>query len=267
MQTEEDEENKRPKDDEDIAKRKKEDEEIKNQMKVEDDMEMTDDKSLNIDRKQWIKAEFYNYSYSEEKKYEEHKINNSRIIYINKAWDNSQIYECILKMLENTKDNLEEIKNAWFSDIKEKTNNLDKKQGKKSDKKKDKKQKKKDEINFGEELDKAPNHPLFLEYLGIFNFNKTNITEKKNGWRNIIFPFDQEKYIIKKIIDNAISENKNDIEDIELLFKIIWKPEFAQEYKEANFPIEITKSEKLEDIFKNQREDQFLKKRNFIKRQ
>ena len=69
--------------------------------------------NLKADKKLWIKAEFYNFSYSnknsKEKINEEYRINNSKIIYINKGQDNTQIYKCILEMLEGTLDNLQKI--------------------------------------------------------------------------------------------------------------------------------------------------------------
>ena len=230
----------------------RDDEKSNNRIKDIDDIEMKDE-SLNLDKKKWIKAEFYNYSYSSkeknnEKKNEEYRVNNSRIIYINKEWDNSQVYVCILEMLEGAKNDLEEIKAAWFQDVKEITSDLDKK-----------KQKKKN-FNIYDYLDEIPNHPLFLQYLNCFNFNKNNIMKKKENWKNLIFPFDSEKYLIKKIIDKNLE--KNEIEDIELLFKIIWKPDLANEYNEGITPIILEKSEKLEEILKNQREDELLKKNN-----
>ena len=250
------------KDDNDIVMNKTKDDENEinnnNDNNVEQDIEMKDE-SLNFDRNQWVKAEFYNYSYSKEKsknnKNEEKRIDNSRIVYINKDWDNTQIYICILEMLEGTKSNLDDIKAAWFCDIKEVTKELDKKKDKKG------KKEKKDNFNIYDYLDEIPNHPLFLQYLNCFNYNKTNVIKKKENWKNLIFPFDSEKYTIKKII-NAFLEKNNDIEDTELLFKIIWKKSLGDEYKEGTFPIELTKSEKLEEILKNQREDEYLKKNN-----
>ena len=158
-------------------------------------------------------------------------------------------------MLEGAKNDLDNIKATWFSDIKEVTKELDKKTGKKG------KKEKKDKFNIYDYLDAKDNHPLFLQYLNCFNHNKTNIIKKKEDWKNLIFPFDSEKHIIKKIINSSLEKN-NDIQDIELLFKIIWKQSFGNEYKEGTFPIELTKSEKLEEILKNQKEDEFLKKNN-----
>ena len=226
----------------------KEDEKAKNKIKDIDDIEMKDE-SLNLDKKKWIKAEFYNYSYSSveknNEKKEEYRVSNSRIIYINKEWDNSQIYVCILEMLEGVKNNLEEIKAAWFQDVKEISNNIEK-------------NKKKKNFKFYDYLDQIPNHPLFLQYLNCYNFNEKNIMEKQDDWKNLIFPFDSGKYLIKKIVDKNLENNE--IEDIELLFKIIWKPDLAKEYKEGTMPIALEKSEKLEDILRSQREDEILKK-------
>ena len=232
----------------------KDDENLNNKNDNNDeDIEMKDE-SLNIDRNQWVKAEFYNYSYEKNKnnKNQEKRIDNSRIIYINKDWDNTQIYICILEMLEGAKNDLDNIKATWFSDIKEVTKELGKKTGKKG------KKEKKDKFNIYDYLDAKDNHPLFLQYLNCFNHNKTNIIKKKEDWKNLIFPFDSEKYFLKEIINSV--EKDNNIQDIELLFKIIWKQSFSKECKEGSIPIELTKSEKLEEILRNQKEDEFFKK-------
>ena len=242
----------------------KNDQDIKKKLNksFDEDIEMKDD-SLNINKEKWIKAEFYNYSYSNEKskdkKNEETRINRSRIVYINKEWDNTQIYLCILEMLEETRNDLEEIKAEWFKDIKEFT----KKIGKMEDeaKKGEKNKKKNNDSAILDLFDQTANHPLMLQYLGVYNFNKTNIMEKKENWKNVVFPFDPKKSTIKTIIKSALEKN-NELTDIELLFKIIWKPVFAKEYSEGASPLEMEKSEKLEDIFKTQKEDEFLKKNN-----
>ena len=242
----------------------KNDQDIKKKLNksFDEDIEMKDD-SLNINKEKWIKAEFYNYSYSNEKskdkKNEETRINRSRIVYINKEWDNTQIYLCILEMLEETRNDLEEIKAEWFKDIKEFT----KKIGKMEDeaKKSEKNKKKNNDSAILDLFDQTANHPLMLQYLGVYNFNKTNIMKKKENWKNVVFPFDPKKSTIKTIIKSALEKN-NELTDIELLFKIIWKPVFAKEYSEGASPLEMEKSEKLEDIFKTQKEDEFLKKNN-----
>ena len=242
----------------------KNDQDIKKKLNksFDEDIEMKDD-SLNINKEKWIKAEFYNYSYSNEKskdkKNEETRINRSRIVYINKEWDNTQIYLCILEMLEETRNDLEEIKAEWFKDIKEFT----KKIGKMEDeaKKGEKNKKKNNDSAILDLFDQTANHPLMLQYLGVYNFNKTNIMEKKENWKNVVFPFDPKKSTIKTIIKSALEKN-NELTDIELLFKIIWKPVFAKEYSEGASPLEMEKSEKLEDILKTQKEDEFLKKNN-----
>ena len=227
----------------------KEEEENKNKIKDDEDIEMKD-VNLNIDKSKWVKAEFYNYSYSNEKNKkqinEEYRLSNSRIVYLNKEWDNSQVYVCILEMLEGAREDLNEIKESWFSNLKEETKNLEKFDPKKE--------------NIYDKLDNTPHYPLLLQYLSVFNFNKDKIMTKKDGWKNIVFPFDSERYIIKKVLENALKNSK--IEDLEILFKIIWKKEFASDYNEVNTPIELEKSEKLEDIFNKQKEDKFLRKDN-----
>ena len=114
-------------DDEEKKENENNEEKIIRRAKDDEDIEMKDD-SLNLDRNKWIKAEFYNYSYSNEKSknksYEECRINNSRIVYIDKEWDNASIYQCIMDMLDGTRNDLPEIKNEWFKDLKEVTKTL-----------------------------------------------------------------------------------------------------------------------------------------------
>ena len=259
-----------------------------NKCKDDEDIEMKDD-SLILDRNKWIKAELYNFSYSNEKNNETKKeksnkknrdknreknkdknneknndkknnekiredfsIGYPRIIYINKEWDNTQVYTCILEMLEGVRSDLPEIKEEWFKDLKEVTKKISKMEDNAE------KNKKNFILDYFDEIN---THPLMLQYLGIFNFVKTNIMEKKENWKNLIFPFDSTKHTIKKIINSALGKN-NELTEIELLFKIIWKPTFSNEYKEGTIPIELVKSEKLENIFNAQKEDEYLKKNN-----
>ena len=73
-----------------------------------DDIEMKDE-TLHLDKSDWVKAEFYNYSYSipngkgKNKSPKEERIAMPRIIYINKNWSNAQLYDCIIGMLEGTR--------------------------------------------------------------------------------------------------------------------------------------------------------------------
>ena len=223
----------------------------KNKTNEEEDVEMKDE-HLNLDINKWIKAEFYNYSYEKKKngKNEENRINKSRMIYINREWDNTQVYISLLEMMEGSRDNLAEIKTEWFKDLQDVT----KKMGEMENKKKK-------PVNLLDHFDQnIPNHPLMLQYLGVFNFNKSNIMTKKDGWRNVVFPFEYGHYLLQKIVNKA--QIKNDIADIELMFKIIWKPMYAKDYNDATTPIEIVKSERLEEIFKNLKEDELLRKSN-----
>ena len=97
-----------------------------------DDVEM-EDKTLHLDKTDWIKAEFYNYSYkipnneknTKKKSPKEERIAMPRIIYINKNWTNAQLYDCIMDMLEGTRNDLPEIKEMWFKDLKDILTNLD----------------------------------------------------------------------------------------------------------------------------------------------
>ena len=223
-----------------------------NKSKDDEDIEMKDE-NLYLDRSKWVKAELYNYSYSNEKNKdninEEYRISYSRIIYINKEWDNTQIYICILEMLEGTKEDLPEIKSAWLQDLKEVSLKISEME---------KTDQKNEILNyFDKEL---PIHPLMLQYLGVYNTNNTNIAEKKEKWENSIFIFDNQEYFLKKVLDEP--QVKNDLLNIELMFKIIWKPSFVNDYTEGIIPIDLEKSEKLEEIIKNQNEEEFIKNNN-----
>ena len=101
---------------------------------VDNDIEMEDKtfENIDIDKTIWIKAELFNYTYKfepEEKEpkdqIKEERIALPRIIYINKNWNNAELYECLLKILEGTRADLNEIKQMWFQDLKEITKNLE----------------------------------------------------------------------------------------------------------------------------------------------
>ena len=220
----------------------------------EEDTEM-EDKTLNLDKTQWVKAELYNYSYvfpsGKNKSTKEERIARPRIIYINKNWSNAELYECILDLLHEARPDMNEIRQMWFQDLKEITINLDQ----------DNKSKANNILDRFHELNA---HPLMLQYLKYFNFTKENIMKKEDKYENSIFIYDPEEYKIKAIVEEA-EKKGNSIDDIEILFKIIWKQNFAEDYKEGIRPKTLEKSEKLEDILKVQREDEFLKKNNLDK--
>ena len=219
-----------------------------------EDTEM-EDTTLNMEKSQWVKAELYNYTYKfnegKNKTTKEERIAKSRVIYINKNWSNAELYDCILDILDNAKPNMSEIKEMWYKDLKDITINLDQINKSKS-------------INIYEQFHDLSAHPLMLQYMRYYNFMKENIMTKGDKHKNSIFIYDPEKYEIKQILD-AAEKKGNSAEDIDLLFKIIWKQDFAEEYKEGIQPKTLEKSEKLEDILKVQREDEFLKKNNMTK--
>ena len=99
---------------------------------IENEGEMEDKtiESLEIDRTKWIKAELYNYSYkyqpSEKEQIKEERIALPRIIYINKNWNNAELYECLLKILDGARPDMDEIKQIWFQDLKEITTSFEK---------------------------------------------------------------------------------------------------------------------------------------------
>ena len=218
----------------------------------EDEKEKEENKNLCLDKSQWVKAEFYNYSYSfkEGKKVQikEDRISKPKIIYLNKDWNNAQVYDCIIDMLEDTKHNMPEIKDIWMQDLKDITINLDQINKSKA-------------VNVYEQFNELSAHPLMLQYKRFYNYNKENIMTKddikKN--KNSVFVYDKEKYEIKSILSRA-EKKGNSVEDTEILFKIMWKQNYAQDYKEYVSSKNLEKSEKLEEIFKNMREDEYLKK-------
>ena len=230
---------------------------INNNYNNNDDIEMVDETdNFDLDKNEWIKAELYNYTYKlnrEKNEVEEEYVARPRIIYINKNWNNAQIYDCILMMLEGARNDLPEIKEMWFKDLKEITANL----------------KPLDQYTSFEQFDELNTHPLMLQYLKYYNYNKEkenndDITKKKEKYENSIFIYDNEEYQIKNILDEAEKEG-NSLNDTEILFKVIWKPAFSNDYKEGIEPIIIEKSEKLDEIFKRIREEEYLEKKGLKK--
>ena len=224
--------------------------------KNDNDVEM-EDKTLHLDKTDWVKAEFYNYSYSmpngkgKNKSPKEERIAMPRIIYINKNWSNAQLYDCIMDMLDGTRNDLQEIKEMWFKDLKDITTNLDQANKSKA-------------ANIYEQFDNLTVHPLMVQYLRYFNFETENIMKKGDKHENSIFIYDPEEYKIKQIIEEA-EKKENPKDNIELLFKIIWKGNLASDYKEGVKAKILEKSDKLEEILKIQKEDEFLKKNNMTK--
>ena len=220
----------------------------------EEDTEM-EDKTLTLEKSQWVKAELYNYSYvlpgGKNKSTKEDWIAKPRVIYINRNWSNAQVYDCILDILHEARPDMNEIRQMWFQDLKEITINLDQANKSKTD-------------NILDRFHELNAHPLMLQYLKYYNFTKENIIEKEEKYENSIFIYDPEEYKIKTILEEA-EKKGNNIDDVEILFKIIWKQNLAEDYKEGVRPINLVKSDKLEDILKVQREDEFLKKNNMNK--
>ena len=224
-------------------------------LEEDEDTEM-EDVTFHMDKSEWVKAELYNYSYEikegkNKSLSKEERIARPRIIYINKKWNNAEFYDCILNILNGAKINMNEIKEMWYKDLKDITINLDQINKSKS-------------INLYDEFNKLNAHPLMVQYMRYYNFIKENIMKKGDKHENSIFIYDQEKYEIKDILDSA-EKKGNSIDEVEILFKLIWRKELAEEYKEGIQPKILEKSEKLEDILKIQREDEYLKKNNMKK--
>ena len=230
---------KKPKDDMDIKAKKDINDKVENKIEEDTDTIMSAD-TLNWDRKSWVKIEIYNYSFANEnkkdKKGKEIRIGNTKILYVNKNCDNAQLYQYIFEMLGNKIIETEDEQKAIMENLSEGTKKLQKIQSKKQ--------------NLIEEFNNMGDQIFMLEYLSCYNYNKTNIMQKKEGWKNLIFPFNSEKHTINSIVDAALQKN-NVIEDIELLFKITWKPLVIPKFEEINKAIEICKSSKLDEIFQN----------------
>ena len=226
---------------------------------IENEVEMEDKtiESLEIDRTKWIKAELYNYSYkyqpSEKEQIKEERIALPRIIYINKNWNNAELYECLLKILDGARPDMDEIKQIWFQDLKEITTSFEKLN-------------KLEKNNLYESFNEKNTQPLMLQYSNIYNYDKQdNIKAKHEINDNSVVIYDTESFLIKNILEMALDNKENNLENIEILFKIIWKPNFASDYKEGIEPIIIEKSDKLEKIMTGKIEEEYFKKNNLEK--
>ena len=226
---------------------------------IDNDVEMEDKtiEGLEIDTTKWIKAELYNYSYkyqpSEKEPIKEERIALPRIIYINKNWNNAELYECILKMLEGARPDMDEIKQIWFQDLKEITTGFEKLN-------------KLEKNNLYESFNEKNTQPLMLQYSNIYNYEKQeNLKLKHEVNDNSVVIYDTESFLIKNILEMALNNKENNLENIEILFKIIWKPNFASDYKEGIEPIIIEKSDKLEKIMIGKIEEEYFKKNNLEK--
>ena len=226
---------------------------------IENEVEMEDKtiESLEIDRTKWIKAELYNYSYkyqpSEKEQIKEERIALPRIIYINKNWNNAELYECLLKILDGARPDMDEIKQIWFQDLKEITTSFEKLN-------------KLEKNNLYESFNEKNTQPLMLQYSNIYNYDKQdNIKTKHEINDNSVVIYDTESFLIKNILEMALNNKENNLENIEILFKIIWKPNFASDYKEGIEPIIIEKSDKLEKIMTGKIEEEYFKKNNLEK--
>ena len=130
-------------------------------------------KDINIDKTVWIRAELYNYTYKfqpeEKEQIKEERIARSRIIYLNKSWSNAEIYECIMKILDGARPDMNEIKQIWLQDLQLITNNLEQRN----------KDKENNEISLYEYFNELNTQPLMLQYLKYFNNNQDIKTKIK----------------------------------------------------------------------------------------
>jgi len=225
----------------------------------DDDVEMEDQtwKDINIDKTVWIRAELYNYTYKfqpeEKEQIKEERIARTRIIYLNKDWSNAEIYETIMKILDGARPDMNEIKQIWLQDFQLITKNLEQIN----------KSKENNEATLYEYFNELNTQPLMLQYLKYFNNNQDIETKEENQEKSVVI-YDPNEFMIKKTLEEAL-KNNNNIEDLELLFKVIWKPVFASDYKEGIEPIIVEKSEKLDEIIKAKREEEYFKQNNLTK--
>ena len=190
--------------------------------KEEEDIEM-EDKTLNLDKTDWVKAELYNYTYQlptgKNKKAKSERISMPRIIYINKNWSNAQLYDCINDILDGAKKEMPEIKQMWYIDLKETTINLDQINKNK-------------EGNIYEQFHKLNTHPLMVQYLRYFNFNKDGgikkILEIEKEKRNLIknlslninfapvadYTENSSSYIYNRTLGQSITETEKYISEV-----------------------------------------------------
>ena len=226
-----------------------------------DDVEMDDQtwKEKNIDKTEWIRAELYNYTYTltpdENKQKNEERIARSRIIYLNKNWSNADIYECLMKILDGARNDMNEIKQMWFQDLQNITINLDQEiKNKEND----------NNNNFFIRFDELNTQPLMLQYLKYYNINDDIKTKEENHDNSVVI-YDPNEHWIKKIFEEFLKNKDNKPEDLDILFKLTWKPVFASDYKEGIEPIVIEKSEKLEELLKGKIEQEYFEKNNLNK--
>ena len=229
----------------------------------DDDIEMDDQtwKEKIIDKTEWIRAELYNYSYQltpdENNQIKEERIARTRIIYLNKNWSNADIYECLMKILEGARNDMNEIKQMWFQDLQNITIDLDQ----------EIKNKENDNINNNnlfKRFDDLTTQPLILQYLKYYNSNEDLKTKEENHDNSVVI-YDPNEFMIKKILEEFLTNKENNPEDLDILFKITWKPVFASDYKEGIEPIVIEKSEKLEELIKGKIEEEYFEKNNLKK--
>ena len=229
----------------------------------DDDIEMDDQtwKEKIIDKTEWIRAELYNYSYQltpdENNQIKEERIARTRIIYLNKNWSNADIYECLMKILEGARNDMNEIKQMWFQDLQNITIDLDQ----------EIKNKENDNINNNnlfKRFDDLTTQPLMLQYLKYYNSNEDLKTKEENHDNSVVI-YDPNEFMIKKILEEFLTNKENNPEDLDILFKLTWKPVFASDYKEGIEPIIIEKSEKLEELIKGKIEEEYFEKNNLKK--
>ena len=229
----------------------------------DDDIEMDDQtwKEKIIDKTEWIRAELYNYSYQltpyENNQIKEERIARTRIIYLNKNWSNADIYECLMKILEGARNDMNEIKQMWFQDLQNITIDLDQ----------EIKNKENDNINNNnlfKRFDDLTTQPLMLQYLKYYN-SYENLKTKEENHDNSVVIYDPNEFMIKKILEEFLTNKENNPEDLDILFKLTWKPVFASDYKEGIEPIVIEKSEKLEELIKGKIEEEYFEKNNLKK--
>ena len=75
-----------------------------------------------------------------------------------------------------------------------------------------------------------------LQYLKYYNSNEDLKTKEENHDNSVVI-YDPNEFMIKKILEEFLTNKENNPEDLDILFKLTWKPVFASDYKEGIEPI------------------------------
>lgn len=264
----------------------------KNFMDIEEETtELYGDKSIveklsitqqgNETKNEWIKTVLYQFSYDEANGVQnpEERISYPRIIYSNKNWTNNEFYEMIIQYFsfilekigasqeqpdvsenkvmefpqvdnkEKSKD-IEKIKETFFPDLEARTKEFCK--------------------HSTLSKQKEINYPFVIIYGKIQKTYACKMTLADN-WKNLAFNAKKDSKLLEKIIDQKITKDESPA-NWELLFKIVWLPQYKNLVKEifsSNNEIEyyptaksFTEAVELKDLIENFSKKEILTSEN-----